>query len=94
MGGVVPVELIEIIEEASELLNSELLLDAPESKRCGRPMIHLPVQELEHLLSMNFSVPQMAIMFGVSRDTIFRRMRSAGLSVSFAKTLTTVPEIF
>jgi transcriptional regulator of acetoin/glycerol metabolism len=52
------------------------------SRAAGRPKILVPTHAIENLLAMNFTVEKIACMLGISRDTVFRRMRENGLSVS------------
>jgi hypothetical protein len=54
-----------------------------ESYSVGRPSLHVPIDGIEYLLSLRFNVPDIAKFYGVSRDTIFRRMSAHGLSVEF-----------
>jgi hypothetical protein len=73
------IRVSDLVLRAVEVLES--LNHPSESKRPGRPKVHVPSATLEHLLSMNFRVPDIASMYGVSKKTIFRRLAEAGISV-------------
>ncbi len=47
----------------------------------GRPSVVISRHQLETLLGLNFTVPQMAELLGVSVSTLTRRLRNYGLSV-------------
>lgn len=47
----------------------------------GRPRLDVPKDQLEYLLSMGFSGPQISTAIGVSLSTIRRRMTQYGLTV-------------
>ena len=47
----------------------------------GRPSFQIPRTQLNYLLSMNFTVPQISTILGVSVRTVRRRMSDYGLSV-------------
>ena len=47
----------------------------------GRPRLDVPREQLEYLLSMGFSGPQISTAIGVSLSTIRRRMTEYGLSI-------------
>ena len=47
----------------------------------GRPRLDVPREQLEYLLSMGFSGPQISTTIGVSLSTIRRRMTEYGLSI-------------
>ena len=50
--------------------------------RSGRPRLDVRKEQLEYLLDMGFSGPQIATTIGVSLSTVRRRMAEYGLSVS------------
>ena len=47
----------------------------------GRPRFSVSSEQIKYLLNYHLSVPDIAVALGVSRSTIFRRMRTFGLSV-------------
>ena len=49
--------------------------------RKGRPRLDIPKEQLEYLLVMGFSGPEISSVIGVSLSTIRRRMTEYGLSV-------------
>jgi DNA-binding NtrC family response regulator len=69
--------LLKIIQELEHVADS-----VEHRSEVGRPKIHIPIHAIENLMELNFNVPRIASMLGVSRDTIFRRMKENGLSVS------------
>ena len=48
----------------------------------GRPRFSISKEQIEHLLSLNFTCPRIATLLGVSLRTVRRRMTEYGLSVS------------
>jgi len=71
-------DALQILERAVHLLLG--VMDAPPPA-VGRPKIMIPVSTLELLLSLKFKGTDIAKFYGVSKDTIQRRLRDAGLSV-------------
>ncbi len=55
----------------------------------GRPRFEIRQDQLEHLLTLRFSCPQVASILGVSPRTIRRRLTEYGLSVSATYTVIT-----
>lgn len=53
----------------------------------GRPTLIVTYDQLEFLLELHFSVPDMARLLGVSKSTIKRRLREFNLSVREAYTV-------
>ena len=49
--------------------------------RVGRPRLDIPKEQLEYLLAMGFSGPQISNAVGASLSTIRRRMTQYGLNV-------------
>lgn len=49
--------------------------------RVGRPRLDVPKEQLEYLLSMGFTGPQISIAIGVSLSTVRRRMAQYGLTI-------------
>lgn len=47
----------------------------------GRPSFDISYEQLQYLLNYDLSVPDIAAALGVSKSTIFRRLRRFGLSV-------------
>ena len=77
------VPVIERLELAISLLTNEIERNSiPHSGRMGRPSIEIPISSLEYLLSLKFNVPSIAQFYGVSKNTVFRRLHANGLSVS------------
>lgn len=66
-----------------EELNAEspVAMDVIHSGRPGRPGFHISLEQLNYFLKYQFSVTDIAKALGVSQSTIFRRMRSFGLSI-------------
>ena len=48
----------------------------------GRPRLEIPINQLEYLLELGFSCPQIATVLGVSLSTVRRRMDEGNLSIS------------
>jgi transcriptional regulator of acetoin/glycerol metabolism len=71
----------QLLEEASEML--VVFLEAPPSRQSanGRPKLYISMSSVEYLLSMNFKASKIAELYGVSRETLCRRMKSSGISV-------------
>jgi len=81
------IEISDLIETAVSILVEVIGLSAPSSRnRAGRPKLEISANTIETLLGMKFRVPIIAAMIGVSKETIFRRMREAGLSVTLSGT--------
>jgi len=71
-----------MLEEANEsILEGINILENRESKR-GRPKINIPIANIENLLTLNFHASKIAEMYGVSQDTIYRRLQENNISVS------------
>ena len=49
--------------------------------RVGRPRLDIPKEQLEYLLAMGFSGPQISNAIGASLSTIRRRMTQYGLTI-------------
>lgn len=82
-GSVVDV-LLEKIDEAMDLLTTEI--DNPQERNnVGRPRLIIPISSVEYLLSIGFRAKEISKIFGVSKETIFRRMREQGMAVSNEK---------
>lgn len=47
----------------------------------GRPSYDIPMQQLDFLLDMRFTVSEIASMFGISESTVKRRVREYDSSV-------------
>jgi len=71
-------EIISLIREAVECLE-----DASHQEKRGRKEIPLRLSAIEELLRMNFRITEISRLYGVSRKTLYRRMKAAGMSVSF-----------
>src|SRR5687768_14594987 len=67
-------EVVTLLQDAVNELNHVVDNDQ-DVRNVGRPKFFVPIHSIENLLSMNFTVPSIARMFGVSKDTICRRMR-------------------
>ena len=50
--------------------------------RRGRPRLDISREQLEYLLHLGFSCPQVALVMGVSLSTVRRRMSEYGLSIT------------
>ena len=84
-------EVLPIIAEAylhlRELVQSIELLPPPGSQPfqvidgVGRPSYHISYHQLDALISMHLSVPQIARVIGVSVSTVRRRMSEYNLSI-------------
>ena len=48
----------------------------------GRPRLEIPFNQLQYLLELGFSCPQIASVLGVSLSTVRRRMDEGNLSIS------------
>ena len=48
----------------------------------GRPRLEIPINQLQYLLELGFSCPQIASVLGVSLSTVRRRMDEGNLSIS------------
>ena len=71
-----------------ELVQSIELLPPPGARpvqvldgSVGRPSYHIPYHQLDSLISMHLSVPQIARIVGVSVSTVRRRMSEYNLSI-------------
>lgn len=74
--------VVRLLEEASWLIVSELDRTYTLHTNRGRPKLHVSMSSVEYLLSMNFKATKIAELFSVSRETLCRRMKSFGISVS------------
>lgn len=85
-------EVLPLIAEAylhlRELVENIELLPPPIAQpvqlldgSVGRPSYHIPYHQLDMLISMHLSVPQIARIVGVSVSTVRRRMRDDNLSI-------------
>jgi len=78
--------VIELLESTISIILSELdqvsTGHSGTAVRAGRPAYQIPLSSIEYFLSIQFKVPDIAKFYGVSRNTIFRRMRTSGLSVN------------
>ena len=72
--------VVRLLEEASLLLvlHIEALHSFP---KIGRPRLMVPMTSVEYLLSMNFKATKIAELYGISRETLCRRMKMSGVSV-------------
>ena len=84
--------ILEEIQSSSMLGNGTSPLELQQScgykpsvligeNMVGRPRLDIPKEQLEYLLSMGFSGPQISTAIGVSLSTIRRRMTEYGLSI-------------
>jgi len=69
--------IISLIREAAECLE-----DADSEKKPGRKEIPIRISAIEELLNMNFRLTEISRLFGVSRKTVQRRIKAAGISVT------------
>ena len=60
--------------------NAPFVTGAVYSGRPGRPALDISYDQLVYLLNFELSVPDIAQALGVSESTIFRRMKTYGLS--------------
>lgn len=60
--------------------NTPFVTETVYSGRPGRPALEISYDHLVYLLNFEFSVPDIAQALGVSERTIFRRMKTYGLS--------------
>ena len=63
------------------------------SSEPGRPSFNISSEQLQYLLYYDLSVPDIAVALGVSKSTIFRRMRMFGLSAKQRKTVISEEEL-
>lgn len=67
------------VDEAA-LTNLLSVLQRLDLVERGRPAIKIPFQAIESYLLHGFKVTEIAKLFGVTRQTIHRRMQNKGLS--------------
>ncbi|XP_061913860.1 uncharacterized protein LOC133656989 [Entelurus aequoreus] len=82
----VPAAIIQTLQELFELVKAQLEHPAPDvtvekTGTKGRPKILVDEQHVKELLGVHLPVPCIATLMGVSRMTIYRRMRENELSV-------------
>jgi hypothetical protein len=75
-------EVSEKLELVITLLINSLDNEVSSARPVGRPKIEISISNVEYLLSLKFKVTVIADILGVSTDTIFRRLRASGISVS------------
>ena len=66
-------------DEISGSLSSNI---AESRRRRGRPKLGIKKEQLVYLINLNFSVADIARLFGISKRTMHRRMSEYGLSIS------------
>ena len=59
----------------------------------GRPSFDIPKEQIELFLEYNFSLPQISEMLGVSLNTVSRRLKDYGLSVTRTYSTISNPEL-
>lgn len=80
----IPHDIIEALTELHnqlELCNQQQPEAAHVELTNGRPRLIISEDRLCHLLELGYSVPGVARLMGVSRATLFRRMKDLNLSV-------------
>jgi len=77
--------VINKLEVAISILEQEIDGTSSTNSSIGHPRFHIPVSNVEFMLSVNFKATDIAKFYGVSKETIFRRMRAAGISVNTSR---------
>lgn len=73
--------LLQNAEHENENKHEHTAMVSQHTGGCGRPFLIIPFETLDRLLEMEFSVPSIACMLGVSVRTVRNRMTEYGLSV-------------
>ncbi|XP_042578484.1 uncharacterized protein LOC109078767 isoform X2 [Cyprinus carpio] len=75
-------DLDSLIQQHKEGQQVATLVEMERSQGCGRPRIHLSRERLIHFLKLGLPQETISKILGVSRTTIYRRMRECDLSVT------------
>ena len=70
---------VDNLDSAIQVLSNEI---SHPIKSESANKIHLPIENVEHRLSLQFKLVDIAKIYGVSRHTVFRRLKECGMSVS------------
>jgi len=73
-------QVVLLLDRAITYMESQPFM-LVSNRNLGRPKLMLPAHCLEYLLSLNFNVPAIAKLLGVSTRTIHRRFSDLNLSV-------------
>ncbi|CAG7834149.1 unnamed protein product [Allacma fusca] len=83
-------QLNQVLEELIQTIKHWFKL---ASSKVGRPRARVPIDAVEELLWMKFSVPKIASIFRISVSTLRNRMKDSNLSVSSTYTVITDQEL-
>uniref|UniRef100_A0A9J8D144 Integrase core domain-containing protein n=1 Tax=Cyprinus carpio carpio TaxID=630221 RepID=A0A9J8D144_CYPCA len=75
-------DLDSLIQQHKEGQQVATLVEMERSQGCGRPRIHFSRERLIHFLKLGLPQETISKILGVSRTTIYRRMRECDLSVT------------